>query len=39
VGEKVLPLLPPHALTVRITGLGDEPRELVIEGLPDGVVL
>lgn len=30
--DKLLPLLPPHAVTVRISGLGDEPREIVIEG-------
>jgi tRNA threonylcarbamoyladenosine biosynthesis protein TsaE len=32
--EKLLPLLPRTAITVTITGLGDEPREIVIEGLP-----
>jgi tRNA threonylcarbamoyladenosine biosynthesis protein TsaE len=30
--DKLLPLLPPHAITVTITGLGDEPRQIVIEG-------
>ncbi|PWU17055.1 MAG: tRNA (adenosine(37)-N6)-threonylcarbamoyltransferase complex ATPase subunit type 1 TsaE [Candidatus Rokuibacteriota bacterium] len=29
--DKLLPLLPPHTLTVTITGLGDEPRRIVIE--------
>ena len=31
--DKLLPLLPPHAIVVTISGLGDEPREIVIEGL------
>lgn len=35
--DKLLPLLPPAALLVRIAGLGDEPREIVIEGPSDGV--
>lgn len=35
--DKLLPLLPSHAITVRISGLGDEPREILIEGLPDDV--
>ncbi|MDO8477951.1 MAG: tRNA (adenosine(37)-N6)-threonylcarbamoyltransferase complex ATPase subunit type 1 TsaE [Candidatus Rokubacteria bacterium] len=26
--DKLLPLLPPHAITVTITGLGDEPRQI-----------
>ncbi len=30
--DKLLPLLPPHAVLVRISGLGDEPREILIEG-------
>ena len=30
--EKLLPLLPPSTITVTITGLGDEPRRIVIEG-------
>jgi tRNA threonylcarbamoyladenosine biosynthesis protein TsaE len=30
--NKLLPLLPPHAITVTITGLGDEPRQIAIEG-------
>ncbi len=34
-GEKLLPLLPPHAIVVRIEGLGEEPREIVIEGSPE----
>jgi tRNA threonylcarbamoyladenosine biosynthesis protein TsaE len=29
--DKLLPLLPPHAVIVTISGLGDEPREIVIE--------
>lgn len=37
--DKLLPLLPSHAITVRISGLGDEPREIVIEGLPAAVSL
>jgi tRNA threonylcarbamoyladenosine biosynthesis protein TsaE len=28
--DKLLPLLPSHAITVTITGLGDEPRQIVI---------
>jgi tRNA threonylcarbamoyladenosine biosynthesis protein TsaE len=35
--DKLLPLLPPHTITVRISGLGEEPREIAIEGLPEGV--
>lgn len=34
-GEKLLPLLPSHAIVVRISGLGEEPREIVLEGLPE----
>jgi tRNA threonylcarbamoyladenosine biosynthesis protein TsaE len=34
--EKLLPLLPAHTIVVRIAGLGDDPREIVAEGLPDG---
>ena len=34
--DKLLPLLPADAVIVRISGLGDEPREIVIEG-PGGV--
>ncbi len=30
--DKLLPLLPADAVIVRISGLGDEPREIVIEG-------
>lgn len=37
--DKLLPLLPPHAIVVKISGLGDEPRELLIEGLPEDVSL
>jgi tRNA threonylcarbamoyladenosine biosynthesis protein TsaE len=37
--DKLLPLLPPHAITVKISGLGDEPREILIEGLPEDVSL
>jgi tRNA threonylcarbamoyladenosine biosynthesis protein TsaE len=29
--EKLLPLLPSHTITVTITGLGDEPRRIVVE--------
>ena len=29
--DKVRPLLPVHAITVTITGLGDEPRRIVID--------
>ena len=29
--DKLLPLLPSRAITVTITGLGDEPRRIVIE--------
>jgi tRNA threonylcarbamoyladenosine biosynthesis protein TsaE len=29
--DKLLPLLPPSTITVTITGLGDEPRRIVIE--------
>ena len=32
--DKVLPLLPADAVRVTISGLGDEPREIVIEGAP-----
>ncbi len=28
--DRLLPLLPPHTIVVRITGLGDEPREITI---------
>lgn len=37
--DKLLPLLPPPAVTVRISGLGDEPREIVIEGVPEDLLL
>lgn len=33
-GEKLLPLLPSHAILVRVRGLGEEPREIVVEGSP-----
>lgn len=33
--EKLLPILPSHTIVVRIAGLGEEPREIVLEGLPD----
>jgi tRNA threonylcarbamoyladenosine biosynthesis protein TsaE len=29
--DKLLPLLPPSTITVTITGLGDEPRQIVID--------
>jgi len=31
--DKLLPLLPAHAIVVTISGLGDEPREILIQGL------
>jgi tRNA threonylcarbamoyladenosine biosynthesis protein TsaE len=33
--DKLLPLLPPHAVTVTISGLGDEPRRILVEGPSD----
>ena len=30
--DKLRPLLPPRTVTVTITGLGDEPRDLLIDG-------
>ena len=30
--DKLLPLLPPHTVTVTITGLGDEPRQIDLSG-------
>jgi tRNA threonylcarbamoyladenosine biosynthesis protein TsaE len=30
--DKLTPLLPAHAITITITGLGDEPRRIVAEG-------
>jgi len=30
--DKLVPLLPPRTITVTITGLGDEPRRIAIEG-------
>jgi tRNA threonylcarbamoyladenosine biosynthesis protein TsaE len=33
--EKLEPLLPPRALRVRISGLGDEPREIELENIPE----
>ena len=30
--DKLLPLLPPHTITVSITGLGDEPRRIELAG-------
>lgn len=33
--EKLLPLLPSHTITVTITGLGDEPRRIVVEAPED----
>ncbi len=34
--DKLLPLLPPTTITVTITGLGDEPRQIVIDPGPTG---
>lgn len=31
--EKLEPLLPPHAIRVRLQGLGEEPREIRLEGV------
>ncbi len=36
--EKLLSLLPTHTIFVRIAGLGEEPREIVLEGLADFMV-
>ena len=36
--DKLLPLLPSHTVTVTISGLGDDPRRIVIED-PSGNVL
>lgn len=33
--DKLLPLLPSHTITVTITGLGDEPRRIVVEAPED----
>ena len=35
-GEKAEPILPARALRIRIHGVGDEPREIEIEGLRPG---
>ena len=35
--DKLLPLLPPHAIVVRISGLGGEPRGILIEGLTEDI--
>ncbi|MFQ5898394.1 MAG: tRNA (adenosine(37)-N6)-threonylcarbamoyltransferase complex ATPase subunit type 1 TsaE [Candidatus Methylomirabilia bacterium] len=37
--EKLLPLLPDQMIVVRISGLGEEPRHIVLEGLPEEWVL
>lgn len=37
--DKLLPLLPARAIIVRILGVGDEPREILLEGLPEDVSL
>lgn len=34
-GEKLLPLLPSRSIVVRIEGLGEEPREIMLEGLAE----
>jgi len=31
--EKLEPLLPPHTIRVRLSGLGEEPREIRLEGV------
>jgi tRNA threonylcarbamoyladenosine biosynthesis protein TsaE len=36
--DKLLPLLPPRAITVSIEGLGDEPRRIVIESPHEAVL-
>lgn len=33
--DKLLPLLPAHTIMVRISGLGEESREILIEGLAE----
>lgn len=33
--DKLLPLLPAHTIMVRISGLGEESREILIEGLEE----
>ncbi|MEK6530338.1 MAG: tRNA (adenosine(37)-N6)-threonylcarbamoyltransferase complex ATPase subunit type 1 TsaE [candidate division NC10 bacterium] len=35
--DKLLPLLPAHAIVVTISGLGDEPREILIQGLAEDI--
>jgi len=35
--DKILPLLPSTAITVAISGLGDEPREIELTG-PDEIL-
>lgn len=37
--EKLLPLLPARTIVVRISGLGAEPRETLVEGLPEEAIL
>jgi tRNA threonylcarbamoyladenosine biosynthesis protein TsaE len=37
--DKLLSLLPPRTIMVTIAGLGGEPREISIEGLPEDVSL
>jgi tRNA threonylcarbamoyladenosine biosynthesis protein TsaE len=34
--DKLLPLLPPRAIIVTLTGLGDEPRRIVVRTPPEG---
>lgn len=34
-GEKLLPLLPSRSILVRIEGLAEEPREIMLEGLAE----
>lgn len=37
--EKLLPLLPARTIVVRISGLGEEPREVLVEGLSEEATL
>lgn len=33
--DKLLPLLPARSIVVRLAGLGEEPRQIMLEGLPE----